>query len=50
MGVHQSVTNGSMRHRMRVMDPSRAVLKFKERAIREILAVQSGLFKQILEA
>ena len=39
-----------MVHRMRVVAPIRAVLKPKKQAIRSILAVRSGLFKQILEA
>ena len=38
------VVSGSMGCWTRVVDPSRAILKTKERAIRTILAVRSGLF------
>ena len=39
-----------MGRQMRAVAPSRAVLKPKERAIYAILAVWSGMFKNILEA
>ena len=39
-----------MGRRTQVVAPIRSVLKPKDRAIRKILAVRSGLFKQISEA